>query len=65
MRSQHAGKNILIVAHAGVVRAIITHVIDASVECMYKLNVLNGHVSRICYADNKAVLERLNVQLSD
>lgn len=65
VRSEHAGKNILIVAHAGVVRAIVTHAINAPVECMYKLNVLNGHVSRIIYTENKAILESLNIQLSD
>ena len=65
VRTQHTGKNILIIAHAGVIRAIVTHVINAPVECMYKLNVLPGHVSRINYTENKAALDRLNFQLRD
>lgn len=65
VRRQHAGKNILIIAHAGVIRAIVTHALSAPVECMYKLSVLNGHASRISYTENKAILERLNFQLRD
>jgi len=63
VRTQHAGKNILIIAHAGVIRAIVTHALNAPVECMYKLNVLMGHVSRISCTENKVILERLNFQL--
>ncbi len=63
LRSQHAGKKVLLVAHAGVIRAAVTHVIGAPVGCMYQLNVLNGYVSRIGFAGNQGRLERLNVRL--
>jgi probable phosphoglycerate mutase len=43
----HVGKHVLIVAHAGVMRAIITHVLQAPIAAMYQIKVDNAGISRI------------------
>ena len=59
----HSGKHILIVAHAGVIRAAITYAIGAPAESMYNINIVNGGISRIRYSDNRVNLELLNTSL--
>ena len=60
---EYAGKQVLIVAHAGVIRAAIAHAIGAPVHCMYNINVTNGGVSRVRYAGNRINLDFLNTAL--
>ncbi len=45
--STHAGRHILIVAHAGVMRAVITHVLDAPLGAMYRIAVENASLIRV------------------
>ena len=44
---QHAGKHVLVVAHAGVIRAAIAHVIGAPAAGMYRIQVDNAGITRI------------------
>lgn len=58
--SEHQGKHVLVVAHAGVIRSLIAHAIHATPLGMYKIKVANAGISRIRIADNKLSLEFVN-----
>ncbi|MGD8886424.1 MAG: alpha-ribazole phosphatase family protein [Gammaproteobacteria bacterium] len=45
--TRHRGKHILIVAHAGVVRAVLTHLLQIPAENMFRIHVANASVTRI------------------
>jgi probable phosphoglycerate mutase len=53
-------KKILIVGHAGVIRAALMHAIGAGPEQMYNLEIKNGTVSRIRYRNGRIGLELIN-----
>lgn len=63
--AEHAGKHLLIVAHAGVNRAIISHILGAPAASMYRLKVANAGLSRIEYGDQGPQLSHHNCRLSD
>lgn len=64
IRDHHTGKHLLVVAHAGVIRAAVTHAIGADAACMYRFNVTNGNVSRVEIEDDRTQLVLLNGRLS-
>ncbi|HFE39189.1 MAG TPA: histidine phosphatase family protein [Gammaproteobacteria bacterium] len=43
------GKHCLIVSHAGVIRAVLAHLLDAPVSSMYRIKVNNAGITRIRY----------------
>ena len=43
----YEGKNILLVAHAGVIRAILASIVEAPAKGLYKLKIANAGISRI------------------
>jgi alpha-ribazole phosphatase/probable phosphoglycerate mutase len=45
--AKHRGKHVLIVAHAGVVRAVLTHLLQIPVENMFRIHVANASITRI------------------
>lgn len=45
--AEHRGKHILIVAHAGVIRAILCHVLNAPAKSMYHIKIETAGISRI------------------
>jgi len=57
-------KHCLIVAHAGVIRAIIAHILYATPLGMYRINIKNAGMVRIKYSDRSPKLEFLNGVLS-
>lgn len=57
------GKHCLVVTHAGVIRAILAHVLGAPVASMYRIKVKNAGVSRISYDFKGATLEFHQAQL--
>lgn len=63
--NQYMGRNILIVAHAGVNRAIISHILQAPLISMYRLKIANAGLSRIEYGEQGAQLTRHNCRLSE
>ncbi|UJP04058.1 MAG: histidine phosphatase family protein [Nitrosomonas sp.] len=54
----------LIVAHAGVMRAIIAKTVHASPAGLYRLKISNGGITRIRQTETGGVLELLNGKLS-
>jgi alpha-ribazole phosphatase len=57
------GQHCLIVAHAGVIRAIIAHVLQASPVSLYRIKVDNAGVTRIRHGRYGGKLEFHNVAL--
>jgi len=53
-------KKILVVAHAGVIRAALMHAIGAGPGQMYNLEIRNGMVSRVRYRNGRTGLEMIN-----
>jgi len=47
MIQRHHGKHILLVAHAGVIRAIISIALDTPVQNMFNIKVSNASITRI------------------
>ncbi|MBG7601975.1 MAG: alpha-ribazole phosphatase family protein [Gammaproteobacteria bacterium] len=62
-REHHAGKHLLVVAHAGVIRAALTHAIGADAACIYRFDVTNGNICRVVINDDRMQLVLLNGQL--
>ena len=44
---KHKGKHLLIVAHAGVIRAVLTGILNTTAENMFRIHVPNASISRI------------------
>ncbi|MCK4743122.1 MAG: alpha-ribazole phosphatase family protein [Sulfuriflexus sp.] len=61
--TKHSGQHILIVAHAGVIRAALAHVLHAEPIGLYKIIVDNARFSRIRIGQRGAMLERHNFSL--
>jgi len=57
---QHAGNHVLIVAHAGVMRAVIAHVLQAPPPGLYKIKIGNAGITRIRISERGPMLESLN-----
>jgi alpha-ribazole phosphatase len=49
MVQAHAGHHCLLVSHAGVMRAILAHILQASPAGLYRMNIANAALSRIRY----------------
>lgn len=61
---QYHGQHLLCIAHAGVIRAIISHILYAEPAGLYKIEVKNGKISRIRITERSGpVLEMLNGNL--
>jgi len=61
---QYPGQHCLIVAHAGVIRALIAHVIQAEPIGLYRIQVNNAGLSRIQHGQNGSMLVFHNSTLS-
>lgn len=61
---RYSGHHILIVAHAGVMRALIAKTVQAPTMGLYRIKISNGGVARIRHTEAGAVLELLNGKLS-
>jgi alpha-ribazole phosphatase len=57
------GENALVVSHAGVMRAIVAHVLVAPLSSMYRLRINNGGMVRIRYNTHGTKIELLNGSL--
>ncbi len=65
MAGSFAERHVLIVAHAGVMRALIAKTIQAPSVGLYRIKISNGGVTRICHTEAGGVLEMLNGRLSE
>ena len=61
---RHQSGHLLIVAHAGVMRALIAETIRAPAIGLYRIKVSNGGITRIRHTATGSVLELLNGKLS-
>lgn len=50
--ARYAGKHVLIVGHAGVIRMVVRHVLDMPLERMFRLQVPNAGITRIRVESN-------------
>jgi probable phosphoglycerate mutase len=55
--ASHGGARLLIVAHAGVIRASVGHVLNAPAERWYRIRVRHAGITRIRYDDYGSALE--------
>ena len=62
---QHQQKHLLIIAHAGVNRAIIAHALHTAPIGLYRINVKNAGISRLKHNELGTHLLYHNVQLTD
>jgi len=64
-RRTYAGSHILIVAHAGVIRAVTTAILDAPVEAIYRQRIDNAGMVRVRHAaSGRVVLEGVNIRMT-
>lgn len=61
--NEYSGKHILIVAHAGVIRAILAHTMHCEPIGLYKIKIANAGISRIRHSSNSGTVEFINGQL--
>jgi alpha-ribazole phosphatase len=47
LREEHAGRHLLLVCHAGVIRAAVAHTLGAPLAAMYRLDVANAALTRL------------------
>jgi alpha-ribazole phosphatase len=52
--TRHEGRHVLLVCHAGVIRMLISHVLNMSLDRMYRIDVPNAGLSRIRVDANDA-----------
>lgn len=45
--ARHAGRHVLVVGHAGIIRVVVGHVVDAPLERLYRIQVPNAGISRV------------------
>jgi alpha-ribazole phosphatase/probable phosphoglycerate mutase len=50
---RHPGQHLLIVCHAGVIRAILTRVLSAPLKCMYRITIATASMSRLQLDEEK------------
>jgi alpha-ribazole phosphatase/probable phosphoglycerate mutase len=50
---EHLGEHILLITHAGVIRAILTQLLDAPLASMYRISIATASLSRIMIDDEK------------
>lgn len=53
----HAGEHLLLVCHAGVIRALLGHVLQAPAERWYRIRVDNAGLSRLRFGRHGGMLE--------
>lgn len=63
--NNYKGQHCLVVAHAGVIRAVVAHVIHAEPEGLYRIQVKNAGISRIRHGQYGSILEFHNSSLPD
>ena len=58
--TEESGKHCLIVAHAGVIRAVVAHILYATPLGMYRINIKNAGLVRIKYTGSSPKLDFIN-----
>jgi probable phosphoglycerate mutase len=60
IREEHQGQQLLLVTHAGVIRALMTYVMQAPISSMYRLRIGYAGFCRIRLDRENVKLERIN-----
>lgn len=64
-RRSHSGRHILIVAHAGVIRAVTTAILEAPLEAIYRQRIDNAGMVRVRHdANGRVVVEGVNIRMA-
>ncbi len=56
LQDRHGGKHVLIIAHAGVIRLMVAHVLEMPLQHIFRIQVPNAGISRIRIEINDAGL---------
>ncbi|HEB59194.1 MAG TPA: histidine phosphatase family protein [Gammaproteobacteria bacterium] len=54
------GEAVLVVTHAGVIRALLAYLLDLPLAGMYRVRIINATITRIGFKDGHAELQLLN-----
>jgi len=60
IRQEFPGQQLLLVTHAGVIRAVITHVLQSPIASMYRLKIGYAGFCRVQIANENMKLEKIN-----
>jgi alpha-ribazole phosphatase len=63
--TRHNNQHCLIVAHAGVIRALVARTVHATPTGLYRIKISNGGITRLRHTETNEILEFLNGKLSD
>jgi alpha-ribazole phosphatase len=61
----YEGRHVLVVAHAGVIRAALTNAMNAAPGCMYRIRIPYAAMSRLSYDEKGWSVEFVNGQLTE
>ncbi|RMG54651.1 MAG: histidine phosphatase family protein [Gammaproteobacteria bacterium] len=56
----HRGERVLVVAHAGVIRAALVHVLEAPPASMYRIQVRNAGITRLRHENERWLVTAIN-----
>ena len=62
--NEHAGKKIVLLTHAGVIRSAIISALGMPLDNFWRISVPTGSISRIDYSNNFATLHYMSLQFS-
>ena len=60
---RYRGQHCLIVAHAGVIRALVARTVHATPTGLYRIKISNGGITRLRHTETNGILEFLNGRL--
>jgi probable phosphoglycerate mutase len=62
---RYHNQHCLIVAHAGVIRALVARTVHAAPTGLYRIKISNGGITRLRHTEANEILEFLNGKLTD
>jgi broad specificity phosphatase PhoE len=61
--SRHAGEHLLLVTHAGVIRAVLSRLLDAPLGTMYRMEIANAGIARVRHTPRGVRVDGYNLFL--
>ena len=65
LKARHAGRHILLVCHAGVIRAAVAHTLGAPLPALYRLDVANAALTRLQQTDERPLTVMFHNRTAD
>jgi len=65
LTEEYFGQHVLVVAHAGVIRAALAHALGAEPGCMYRFKIPNAGISRLRHESKGWFVEFVNGQMPE